>query len=89
MVEAWKTTRIDLYPLKLELNNPTREDGGRIVRTNTTKIWKNDAKSTAAKVSFSRDTAKLWNIAPSIRKNATTLSSAKKEIKKHCSLFEL
>ena len=31
----------------------------------------------------------LWNNAPSIVKNATTLASAKREIKNRCSLLEL
>ena len=73
----------------MELNKPDREDVGRTVRSSTRKLWKDDATSTAAKISFSRDTAKLWKKAPSPIKNAPNLYSAKKEIKKHCSLFKI
>ena len=55
---------MELYPVQLETNNPRREGVGKIVRASTRKFWKDDAKSTAAKISFSRDTAKIWNNAP-------------------------
>ena len=48
-------------------------------------MWKDDAKTTAAKVSFSRDCARLWNNCPDIITHATTLNLAKKKIKKYCS----
>ena len=52
MIAAWKSTHVEHYPLQLEQNNPGREDMGRIVRASTTKLWKDDAKSKAAKVSL-------------------------------------
>ena len=80
---------MDSYPFQLEENNPGRIEIERIVRQGTRKEWKDDSKSTAAKISFSRDAAKLWNKAFIAIKNAKTLSSAKSEIKKHCKLMEM
>ena len=57
ITEAWKAQNITNYPYKLELNNPDRNDGGRIVRTTTTKMWNDTSKSKAASISMSRDCA--------------------------------
>ena len=46
--------------------------------------WNQDAKSTAAKESFSRNAAKLWNLALLAIKTAKSLSLAKKEVNKYC-----
>ena len=53
---------MELYPVQLETNNPGREGVGRI--DSTRKFWKDEAKFTAAKISFSRDIAKIWKNAP-------------------------
>ena len=37
-----------------------------------------------SKASFSRNAAKLWNMAPTCIKNAPNLSLAKKEIARYC-----
>ena len=84
LVEAWKILNIHQYPLKLEPNNPNRAVTDREVRVSSLKAWKDDAKSGAAKMSFSRDTARIWNTAPSTIKNAVSLYTAKIEIKKFC-----
>ena len=84
LTEGWKTQHIELYPLSLELNNPNRMTGERVIRDSSIKMWKDDAKSVAAKLSFSRDSARLWNNASVIIKNAPSLNIAKKEIKKFC-----
>ena len=89
LVEAWKCTNKDNYPLNMEPNNPDREDTQRELRPSSIKLWKDDAKSVAAKISFSRDTAKLWNNATDVIKNAKTLKTAKKEIKSYCSQLPL
>ena len=89
LTEAWKSTHVDLYPVKMEPLNPGRPDIDRTVRTGTRKLWNDEANSTAAKLSFSRDTAKLWNNAPEKVTNAANLSCAKREIKKYCKLLEL
>ena len=71
-IEAWKSINVDSYPIQLEENNPGRIEIERSVRQGTRKEWKDDSKSTAAKISFSRDAAKLWNKAPISIKNAKT-----------------
>ena len=89
LVEAWKCINKENYPLKLEPNNPDRAITERELRPSSVKLWKDDAKSVAAKVSFSRDTAKLWNNASEGIKNAISLNTAKKEIKSFCRLLPL
>ena len=84
LLEAWKSIHIDSYPFKLEPNNPNRAVTDREVRVSSLKAWKDDAKSGAAKMSFSRDTARIWNTAPSTIKNAVSLYTAKIEIKNFC-----
>ena len=88
LTEAWKSTNVENYPFQMEGNNPGRIESGRSCRTGTRKLWKDDSKSMAAKISFSRDTAKLWNNAPIEIKSATTLGRAKAAIKKHCKTLE-
>ena len=78
-VECWKMEHIDLYPLKLEPNNPNRLEGGRVIRNSSIKVWKDDANSVAAKLSFSRDSARLWNSASDTIKNSPSLNTAKKK----------
>ena len=75
---------VDSYPFQIELNNPHKIVSDRSLRLNTTKLWKNTAKTKAANESIGIDTAKLWNNAPAEIKNSLTLSSAKREIKKYC-----
>ena len=89
LVEAWKSINRDNYPLKLEPNYPDRANTQRELRPGSVKTWKDDAKSVAAKVSFSRDAAKLWNNAPEVIKSAQSLNIAKKEIKSYCSLLPM
>ena len=89
LTEAWKSTQVEFYPVQLETFNSGREETGRTVRPGTRKIWNDEAKSTAAKISFSRDTAKLWNNAPPEIRNASKISSAKREIRKFCKLLEM
>ena len=84
LVEAWKCTHIESYPLRLEPNNPNRADCLRSIRPSSIKQWKDESSSTAARISFSRDTAKLWNNAPVAITNAISLYSAKREIKSFC-----
>ena len=76
LIEGWKCTNIEQYPLKLEPNNPNKAVTDRVVRTSSIKIWKDEAKTTAAKMSFSRDCARLWNVAPDSIKQASTLGRA-------------
>ena len=89
LIEGWKCTNIERYPLKLEPNNPFKTDSERVIRTSSIKLWKDEAKTAAAKMSFSRECARLWNMAPDPIKHAKTLGNAKNEIKKFCKLLEL
>ena len=75
--------------MKMEPFNPGRPGIDRTARPGTRKLWNDEANLTAAKLSFSRDTAKLWNNAPDKITNAANLSWAKREIKKYCKLLEL
>ena len=45
-------------------NHVNRVETGREVRPSTSRMWNEDSQTRAAKESFSRDTAKLWNMAP-------------------------
>ena len=83
LIQAWKSQNIDLYQLKLELNNPNRTNVQREIRQGSIKMWKDEAKTAAAKVSFSRDNA------PEHIKQALTLNKAKKEIIKYCTSLEV
>ena len=89
LTKAWKATHVDSYPVQMETFNPSRVNSGRTVRPGTRKLWNDEAKTSAAKISFSKDTAKLWNNAPTDVTSASTLSGAKREIKKHCKSYVL
>ena len=89
LIEAWKSINIPKYPFKMESFNPNKEQGERRMRPNTTKIWKDSARSKAASESISIDSAKLWNLAPKEVKDAQTLWSAKSAIKKYCKTLEI
>ena len=56
----------------MEPNNPNKEHNERSMRPNTTKLWKDSAKSNAACESIGIDSAKLWNCAPNEVKDALT-----------------
>ena len=72
------------YPIQLELNKKVPTETDRILRPSSSRIWNQDARSEAAKESFSRNAAKIWNNAPLIIKNAINIKSAKKEKTRHC-----
>ena len=84
LCEVWKADNVPNYPVQLEPNNPGLVQSGRNVRPSTTRKWNQDAKSAAAKESFSRNAAKIWNAAPQCIKSAKCLNAAKNEIKKFC-----
>ena len=64
--------------------HPNREDTRRETRHGTTKTWNDTAKTKAGQDSFTRNAAKIWNIAPSSITNAKTLAQAKKAIWNFC-----
>ena len=84
LAEAWKAINVEGYPIQLEPNKKLLVEMVRNLRPTSSRLWNQDAKMTAAKESFSRNAAKLWNIAPQSKSNAINIKSAKKEISKHC-----
>ena len=89
LMEAWKATHIPSYPFQMEENEPNRQNVDRSMRPNTMKMWKDSAKTKAARESMSIDCAKLWNAAPLQIKNANTKATAKREIKKFAMTLEI
>ena len=62
----------------LERNNSSRTDEGKSVRPGATIELNEDGHIKAAKESFSRNAAKIWNQAPASIKISRTLKLAKK-----------
>ena len=79
---------IDFSINRFSFSEINRANNGREVRTSTTKIWKDHAKSKAASESIGLYAAKLWNNAPISITSAQTLSGARREIKKYCKTVE-
>ena len=84
LTEVWKSINENDYPIQLELNKKAPSDSDRNLRPTSSRLWNQDANSMAAKESFTRNVAKIWNTAPLSIKNANNIKSAKKEIAKHC-----
>ena len=88
LMEAWKAIHVPSYPFRMKENNPNRTLVDRDVRQNTTKKWKDSAKTKAARESMSIDCTRLWNIDPPEITNAVTKCAAKREIKKFARTLE-
>ena len=84
LAEVWKSINEEGYPIQLELNKKSPTESDRNLRPTSSRLWNQDASSAAAKKSFSRNAAKIWNTAPQSIKNAINIKSAKMEIAKHC-----
>ena len=84
LLEVWKSENNPNYPVQLEPNNPHLVSNERQVRPTTIRKYTQDTKFSAAKECFSRNAAKLWNIAPTEIKTATSVIIAKKAIKSYC-----
>ena len=54
------------------------------LRTTSVRLWREDGKTSAARESFTRNSAKIWNQAPRAIKEAMTLYQAKKCVKDYC-----
>ena len=65
----------------MEPNYTSAPNVERQFRPSTSRHWNQDARATAAKESFCRNTAKIWNAAPKEIKTAKTIYIAKKAIK--------
>ena len=84
LAEAWKSVNVPNYPIKMDRHNIMGQGSSRVMRPNTTRIWREDAKYQQGKESFCRNTAKLWNNSDIEVKNTETISIAKKAIFKFC-----
>ena len=84
ILEAWKSLNINNFPIHLEPNNKCSSNGDRQVRPSTSRLRNQDARTNAARESFSRNAAKIWNGAPNDIKNVKSLNLAKKAIKSYC-----
>ena len=60
-----------------------------IIRREAIRVWNEDGKFNSATESFSRNTAKLWNLAPTEITSAANQGAAKREIKKFSRTLEL
>ena len=89
LIEAWKIMNVPDYPITLDLNNPSRDTGDRMVRESTTRQWKENAKFKNSRESFCIDTGKLWNKVHLDIKNAENINIAKSKIKKFCRTLEI
>ena len=89
LTEAWKACNIPNYPIELEKNHANLAPTDRVVRPQTTRVWKEDGRTNTARDSFTRSAAKIWNQAPTEIKTAETLSSAKKLIKSYCQMLPI
>ena len=84
LMEAWKATHMPNYPTQLEKNEENKLLNSRELRPTSIRLWREDGKSSAARESFSRNTAKIWNQAPITVKETRTLNQAKKAVKLYC-----
>ena len=89
LLEAWKSINVKDYPFKMECNNINQQQNERILRPNSIKLWKDNARTKTGSCSFSIDTAKLWNGCPETIKSASSLGIAKKLIKSYCASLEI
>ena len=89
LLEAWKSINVNDYPFKMEINNINQNKNDRILRPNSIKLWKDNAKTKTGSCSFSIDTAKLWNGCPEVIKTVSSIGIAKKAIKIYCASLEV
>ena len=83
-LEVWKSINNVNYPIQLEPNNKVLNNSERLMRPSTCRIWNQDARTGPEKESFSRNAAKIWNMAPKEIKDIKSLPRAKKAIKEWC-----
>ena len=84
LVECWKSINQENYRIKLEENNINSVSTEQSVSPSTHRKWNEDARTTAASESFSRNGAKLWNVAPDAIKSARKIAEAKRLINAFC-----
>ena len=62
LVEAWKSIHVTDYPFQMEECNPNRLNSDRMVRSTTTKKWKDFALTKAARESIGIDCARIGTL---------------------------
>ena len=73
-----------LKQYELKSNSEYQRATERELRPTSIRQWREDGKTAAARESFTRNTAKIWNQAPKAIKDALTLNSVKKLAKVYC-----
>ena len=79
LTEIWKATHVDKHPVKVSYQ--TTSLNGRVTRGDTSGKLIEKSGSTLSINSCVGDGTRLWNKAPLNVKNASSIWSAKKEIK--------
>ena len=87
LIEVWKSTHVDGYPIQLEPYNQDRPLKSHDLRTQNNRIFNESARLKIAESSFTIDSARLWNLAPISITNTATLPAAKRAIEIHVKLF--
>ena len=82
LTEIWKAINIKNNPLKIVKQNMSK-DSDRATRSVTSGVLSITGKTNLYRNSFIGDASKLFNQAPMSIKTSTTLSGAKREIKKY------
>ena len=85
----YKDIHFKNYPVQLEKNEEHRQQNARELRPTSIRLWREDGKTSVARESFTRSTAKIWNQAPTAIREAANLAQAKKLIKKYCSTLPI
>ena len=80
LIEAWKTVHLEDYCMKDVLK--LRHKGNNNTRRNHVNFLDTGVEDIYGSSSFVNSTAKLWNKSPDSVKEAPSLSSAKKEIRR-------
>ena len=83
LIEVWKSFHVEGYPLTLDpYANPDRTVTIEL-RPQTNRTYDDSFKLKITSQSFCTDVARLWNLAPTTIKTATTLTAAKTAILKY------
>ena len=83
LIEVWKSLNVEGYPLTLDPYNKQERSISAELRPKPTRIFDDTFRLQISNHSFNADAARLWNLAPTSIKTATTLSTAKTAILKH------
>ena len=81
MLEIWKAINIANYPLQIKLNSV--KNLGAATRAACKGVPIEVGKTTLTQKSSVSDAIKIWNVAPSLIKDCTTVYQAKKEIERY------